>query len=107
MSYRDISSKLRVSEATVHTDIMAALDRMEKDLPEAYEKVRQIELDRLDRLLLSMWKMAERGSVPHVQTILKIQERRSKLLGLDQPTKVEVPNVIGIRIYEGVKVEDV
>lgn len=47
--------------------------------------VRQLELDRMDRLQAGLWPRAARGELPAVDRILKISERRDRLSG--QPTK--------------------
>jgi hypothetical protein len=52
-----------------------------------------LELLRLDALLQAMWAQALGESTWHVDRCLAISDRRAKLLGLDQPTKVEVRSV--------------
>jgi hypothetical protein len=44
-----------------------------------------IELDRLDALLKACQPGAEAGDLASVDRVLRIMERRAKLLGLDQP----------------------
>ena len=46
-----------------------------------------LELLRLDDMLFGLWPDARRGDNTAVVTVLKIMERRSKLLGLDMPVK--------------------
>jgi hypothetical protein len=92
----------------VHRALMAVV-------AEAGEDVRRIELERLDRMWESALAIAERFHVvvsngrvvydgerpveddmPALQAIdrlLRIQERRARLLGLDAPTKTEVRHV--------------
>lgn len=55
---------------------------------EPAEDVRKLELMRLDRLEKLLWPRAEAGDPKAVTGLLKVQERRSKLLGLDAPTKL-------------------
>src|SRR5664280_3101378 len=54
--------------------------------------VRELETERLDRLLVAVWPVAMKGDAKAVDQVLKIAERRARLLGLDVPTTVtEVP----------------
>lgn len=55
---------------------------------EPAEDVRKLELMRLDRLEQLLWPRAEAGDPKAVTGLLKVQERRAKLLGLDAPTKL-------------------
>jgi hypothetical protein len=56
------------------------------------DAVRELETDRLDRLLVAVWPVALKGDAKAVDQVLKIAERRARLLGLDVPTTVtEVP----------------
>lgn len=47
-----------------------------------------LEADRLDRLQVAHWGNAIRGDAQATTTILKVMERRSKLLGLDHSDAV-------------------
>ena len=49
-------------------------------------KIRHMELERLDSLLLSMWQKAVAGDLKAVDRVLRIMERRARYLGLDAPT---------------------
>jgi hypothetical protein len=50
--------------------------------------VRELETDRLDRLLVAVWPTAMKGDAKAVDQVLKIAERRARLLGLDVSTHV-------------------
>ena len=52
------------------------------------DAVRELETDRLDRLLVAVWPVALKGEPKAVDQVLKIAERRARLLGLDVPTHV-------------------
>jgi hypothetical protein len=45
---------------------------------------------RLDELQVAVWDRAINGDLPAAHCVLKIMDRRAKLLGLDKPEKVEV-----------------
>ena len=57
---------------------------------ESVEEARQLELMRLDELQVAVWDRAINGELPAAHCVLKIMDRRAKLLGLDKPEKVEV-----------------
>lgn len=60
-------------------------------------ETRKVEMDRLDIAQAAIWNNVVQGNVPSVMALIRIMERRAKLLGLDMPTKaqIEVTNVDG------------
>lgn len=64
--------------------------------PEVSLKQARAGRDQAKRLLAAIWKEAvEGGDLKAVDRILKIMERRAKLLGLDAPTKVAATTASG------------
>ena len=61
---------------------------LEETVSEPAAEVRKLELLRLDRLEKLLWPRADAGDPKAVTGLLKVQERRAKLLGLDAPTKL-------------------
>ncbi len=61
-----------------------------RTLQEPAAELRLLEVDRLDRLQTALWREAMNGSVAAVDRILRIAERRARLLGLDAATPVDV-----------------
>jgi len=59
------------------------------------------QIARLDDLLMSITAKAKGGNLGAIDRILKIEERRSRLLGLDAPSKIAPTNPDGSRPYEG------
>jgi hypothetical protein len=53
------------------------------------DELREQELDRIDRLQLAAWPNAMKGDTKSIMTIVKLMERRARLLGLDTPIKIE------------------
>lgn len=54
---------------------------------ETINELRQLALDRLDAMLQNVWDRAQNGYLPAVDRVLKLEERRAKLLGIDAPVK--------------------
>lgn len=103
-SYRQIGAQLGVSEAQAFNDVKAALDALNKLEIAAAEDVRRLELERLDTLTLALWPNAKSGKEGAIDRILKLMERRAKLLGLDAPTKQELSGPDGeplVKVYAG------
>lgn len=120
-SYRRIADEMSVDVHTAHTAVQRALRAI---VQEPAEEVRTLELERLDLLYVAAVEVLERrhvtvsqgrivyegdqplaDDVPVLQAIdrlLRIQERRAKLLGLDAATKTQVS--AGVR-YEIVGID--
>jgi hypothetical protein len=61
----------------------------ERTIRPKLEELRDIELDRLDRMQLAVWEKAKGGEYKAIQTVLAILDRRTRILGLDAPTKIQ------------------
>jgi len=109
LSYREIAAELGVDVRTAHAAVQRALT---ETVAEAADDVRRLELERLDDLARQARKVMlgthyviaqgkvvrlRRGGAPleddgpilqAIDRLLKIQERRARLLGLDAPVKV-------------------
>ncbi len=72
------------SPQAAYEGVKAALKRTQQ---EPADEVRQIELERLDRMLDAMWDKATAGKDFSVDRVLAIMDRRAKYLGLDKPVK--------------------
>ncbi len=99
-SHRQIALALNYKYASmVQRDIKHALKYV---LREPAEAVRRIELDRLDTMLTVLWPRVLAGNLNAMDRVLRIMEKRSKLLGIDAPPKtpIESKNTAGIRIIE-------
>lgn len=120
-SYRRIAAELDLSVSNAHAAVQRALRAI---VEEPAQDVRTLELERLDGMYDAVMKVLEAkhftvsqgrlikiddepleddGPVlAAVDRLLRIQERRAKLLGLDAPTKAEVG---GKLTYEIVNVD--
>jgi chemotaxis protein histidine kinase CheA len=64
---------------------------LKKTLQEPADELRRVECERLDRLMEALWERAiVRGNVAAVDRVLRIMERRSRLLGLDAPSRLQL-----------------
>lgn len=85
-SYRAIAAQLGYSLTGAYKAVDKALTAT---LSEAAEPLRTLELERLDAMQVALWPQARQGNQGAVDRILRIMERRAKLLGLDAPTQVD------------------
>jgi AcrR family transcriptional regulator len=86
-STRDIAKALGVSVATAHRAIHRGMDALAEEVREDAHTVRDLEVKRLDNIMIRMYSQAMDGNQGAVDRMLRIMERRSKLLGLDAPTQ--------------------
>lgn len=88
LSYREIARRMNRSVNTVHGYIQSELLFLREQTSMDAESVRDMELERLDQLQSSLWSARKDPSV--AGTIIRIMERRAKLLGIDAPTRTEL-----------------
>jgi hypothetical protein len=93
LSYRDIGLELGVNHATVYKDVQATIKQFLDEAREHHTQIMAIEAARLDDLQRVMWEQAAMGDRRAIETVLKIMERRAKLLGLDTPVATKQFNV--------------
>jgi hypothetical protein len=93
LSYRDIGIELGVNHVTVYKDVQASIKQFLDEAREHHTQIMAIEAARLDDLQRVMWEQAAMGDRRAIETVLKIMERRAKLLGLDTPVATKQVNV--------------
>lgn len=88
-AYDRIGEAMGISRARAHDLVKAAYDELLLDTKRAAEEVRDQEVERLDQALEALWPKVEKGDDKALHSLLRLQERRSKLLGLDAPQKID------------------
>jgi hypothetical protein len=79
-TFRRIADTLGVTTGRAHQLVDEA---MRETVQEPAEDLRQLELARLDMMMPAVMEKARRGRLRSVYTMLRIMERRARLLGLD------------------------
>lgn len=94
-SFRSIALELKYAGPSgAYKAVEAALERT---LTARSEHLRQLELERLDKLMLIPWKRATiAGELVAIDRVLKIMERRAKLTGIDAPTEFTLADIQSI-----------
>lgn len=77
------------SRAAAYVDVNRALEKALAEQRTGAEVLRETELLRLDRLQRGLWPTAVAGDTKAADTVLRIIDRRMRLLGLDVPPDVE------------------
>lgn len=95
MTLQEIADELGVNKSTICRDIQEA---MEHRIVESVDILVSMENDQLDFLYRPLVPAIKMGDPKAILAALKIQERRSKLAGLDAPTKTHVSGDPGFRI---------
>ena len=94
LSFREIARELKVAPATAYKAVARGLAAVNAGCREQAQELRALEALRLDQLQAALWERATDGDVRAIDRILRIMERRARLLGLDEPerreTKVEI-----------------
>lgn len=93
-------------ERYAYKDILRELSRLRETMGEDAEAIRQVELERLDRLTEAFWSRAIDGDGAAADRVLKFMERRARYLGLNRAEGIEVSGPDGeplqAKIYIGV-----
>jgi hypothetical protein len=92
-SYLEIGAALGVTKQRAYTVVISAMDELGTITREGAAQVKQMELERLNSMHMSLWPQRKNPRV--VDTLLRIQERRARLLGLDAPTKTALTDADG------------
>jgi len=82
-SFVEIGKKLGISTQAAHQHVQKKIQELAKKTNEDAMDVMRMELERLDQMMLGIYKDAVAGKVTAVDRVLKIMDRRAKFLGLD------------------------
>lgn len=88
LSYREIAAKIGIGKSQAQRLVEAGLEQVRDEVDAEARDLKAIELSRLDAMLSGLWPDARRGAHGAVDRVLRIMERRAKLLGLDAPLKM-------------------
>ena len=106
--HKDLAERLGVSERTVRNDLEALERELSKTsaerIVEVQDRERMVSWQRLEDYLQELRPMIEnkRTRIQALRLAKEIEERRSKLLGLDMPTKHAATDPTGKKEYRGI-----
>jgi len=90
LSYGLIAKTMGMSKSQAAHLVELGLTELNVRIKETSEAVRELELQRLDAIVMAHW--VNRGIPKHAGVILSAMDRRAKYLGLDAPAKVDNTN---------------
>ena len=76
----------------------AVTSALKATLREPADELRTLELERLDSALLAIWRQVQAGDLHAIDRLVRLAERRAKLLGLDAAAKIEESGETVIRV---------
>ena len=85
-----IADVVGISSVQVHRILHQYVDMLNKELCVDAAKVKRMELERLDAMMLALW--SNKNDPRAGDTLLRIMERRARYLGIDMPVKTENVN---------------
>ena len=87
-TYREIARLLNVSPATVARDVKLITEEWREHYATQFDSFRELQLQRLDMLLNSVWSKAVRSDTPnhlsHIEAALRIMDRMNNLSAVAQ-----------------------
>jgi hypothetical protein len=86
-THKEIAKKMGFSEGRSIVLVTQELDRLNALRTETADRVRRLELNRLDKMLKGIWRKARQGDLKSISTVLQIMERRARFQGIDLDTK--------------------
>src|SRR5262245_38435566 len=93
-SYQEIADIMGIARSHAHKLVKLATDSLNGECKELAEGVLTTDLLRMDALIKAHWTRATKGGDTDAAAfVLRVIDRRAKMLGLDAPTKSEVKNV--------------
>lgn len=97
-SYPEIAKRLKLALSTVYEHVTKALAEVSEVAHEDAVQVRQLELDRLDALLVALAPRIKKHDVKAIEAAVKVAMARARLHGLDKQ-QVEVSGTGGLTIF--------
>ena len=92
LNYQKIGDQIGITRQAAHGLVTTALRKLNEKTAEDAAELTRLELERLDDCQAVAVHEMRTGSnrLPAIDRILRIQERRAKLLGLDAPDRLAV-----------------
>jgi len=88
-SYQMIANEMKCSIGWCHRLVQRGLKRIYKKTQESAETIRQLQLERLNKMLAGVMERAETGDSFAIQSALQVMDRIDKAWGLEPPKRVE------------------
>ena len=88
-----------MSDKTAYYDVQDELGRLDTIKQAKGERLRELELQRLERATLALWPRIQKGEPAAVMAWVRLSERKSRLMGLDaDPQAQEGASIVQVQI---------
>jgi DNA-binding CsgD family transcriptional regulator len=104
-TFEEIGCRLGITRQGAHKAVNRALHKINEKCQENAEELRTLESQRLDELHKAFWRKAKAGDIKAADQVLKIMERRTKLLGLDLGMQIKISHRQEIELLRAFKAE--
>ncbi|MCP5191195.1 MAG: hypothetical protein H6988_12535 [Pseudomonadales bacterium] len=101
LPYSRIGTLLGISKAEAHRLGQAALEDFRHRTAQDTDEAVALAIARLDGAIEAINESVATGNLPAIETMVRIEARRARLLGLDRPAKVAPTSPDGTQPYEG------
>lgn len=103
--YKEIAERMDTVLSAAFKYVDDALSVLKDVVSEKAEALRSMELQRLDRMQAAVYRRAvNQGNPAAINAVLKIMERRAKLMGLDEASKTQIDTPNGQPLVTGIQV---
>ncbi len=89
LGYEAIGAQLGIGKSQAHRLVQRGLAEARALINTSADELRSEQISRLDAMLTGLWPRARKGEVVAVDRVLKLMERRDKLLGIEAPVRIE------------------
>lgn len=97
-SYHEIAAVLGCNESSARRRIAKRMEALREETHEHAEEIRQMEVLRLDAMTDGIWDRAVKGDEKAIREVVRIMERKARMLGLDKSEGEEGTIVVnGVR----------
>ena len=106
MTYREIREQTGFSLGCISKYVNEAIEESKEQAKHGIDRLRRIELMRIDRLLRSAWPLAVRAEAEGgpdwkaFQAVIDLIKQRCELLGLDAPKKLKIGELTTSELLE-------
>lgn len=100
-TFDQISIDLGCTRSAAWKMVQREIDEIVRDTRTAAAELRALELARLDSALQAIWSNVEAGHLGAIDRLIRISERRARLLGLDAPSRIAPTDPTGANEYNG------
>ncbi len=98
LNYRQMAEALGVSIGTIAGDVKVIIGRWQREQIQVVGQHQQLDLQRIERAINAIWDRSLAGELPAITLLIKLLERKAKMLGEDAAARPEQSGELVIRV---------